>query len=290
MAKLHDFYKDSVVAELAKQFNYNSVMQVPRIEKITLNMGLGEAVADKKVLENALDVIKRFTVGYIHAWELERWKYPEELRERFRKLWVPEFGFRRMSPFLNITVKDSRGGVLFEQGHVDYRGTGVGIGTDLPEDTLAILQDACFADVFNAGINAYYRIATRHFTYHEYEAYIVLIVAVLEKEIFISCRKHLAGKGKSESEIDSELVKTQLRADGITPQTISYRAALKKMFDGNVWRDSPQWRRCEMSLYRLRDEIIHGDALLVTRDEAMEASGAFNEFIGYINREVFGGS
>ena len=53
MAKLHDFYKDSVVAELAKQFNYNSVMQVPRIEKITLNMGLGEAVADKKVLETA---------------------------------------------------------------------------------------------------------------------------------------------------------------------------------------------------------------------------------------------
>lgn len=53
MAKLHDFYKDSVVAELAKQFNYSSVMQVPRIDKITLNMGLGEAVADKKVLENA---------------------------------------------------------------------------------------------------------------------------------------------------------------------------------------------------------------------------------------------
>jgi large subunit ribosomal protein L5 len=53
MAKLHDFYKDTVVAELAKQFNYKSVMQVPRIDKITLNMGLGEAVADKKVLENA---------------------------------------------------------------------------------------------------------------------------------------------------------------------------------------------------------------------------------------------
>ena len=53
MAKLHDCDKDSVVAELAKQFNYKSVMQVPRIDKITLNMGLGEAVADKKVLENA---------------------------------------------------------------------------------------------------------------------------------------------------------------------------------------------------------------------------------------------
>jgi len=53
MAKLHDFYKETVVGELAKQFNYQSVMQVPRIEKITLNMGLGEAVADKKVLEHA---------------------------------------------------------------------------------------------------------------------------------------------------------------------------------------------------------------------------------------------
>ncbi|NVK55237.1 MAG: 50S ribosomal protein L5 [Alteromonadaceae bacterium] len=53
MAKLHDFYKETVVAELAKQFGYQSVMQVPRIEKITLNMGLGEAVADKKVLEHA---------------------------------------------------------------------------------------------------------------------------------------------------------------------------------------------------------------------------------------------
>jgi len=53
MAKLHDFYKDTVVAELVKQFGYNSVMQVPRIEKITLNMGVGEAITDKKVLEHA---------------------------------------------------------------------------------------------------------------------------------------------------------------------------------------------------------------------------------------------
>ncbi|TDF36678.1 50S ribosomal protein L5 [Alteromonadaceae bacterium M269] len=53
MAKLHEFYKENVVAELVKQFGYDSVMQVPRIEKITLNMGLGEAVADKKVLESA---------------------------------------------------------------------------------------------------------------------------------------------------------------------------------------------------------------------------------------------
>jgi len=54
MARLYDFYKDTVVPDLIKQFGYKSIMEVPRIEKITLNMGVGEAVADKKVMENAV--------------------------------------------------------------------------------------------------------------------------------------------------------------------------------------------------------------------------------------------
>ena len=54
MARLKEYYKDTVVAELTKKFGYTSVMQVPRIEKITLNMGVGEAVADKKVMEHAV--------------------------------------------------------------------------------------------------------------------------------------------------------------------------------------------------------------------------------------------
>jgi large subunit ribosomal protein L5 len=54
MARLQQFYKDTVVGELSKRFGYKSIMEVPRITKITLNMGVGEAVADKKVLENAV--------------------------------------------------------------------------------------------------------------------------------------------------------------------------------------------------------------------------------------------
>jgi len=54
MARLQEFYKDQVVKQLQEQFGYESVMQVPRITKITLNMGVGEAVADKKVLEHAV--------------------------------------------------------------------------------------------------------------------------------------------------------------------------------------------------------------------------------------------
>src|SRR5437870_10224735 len=54
MARLKEVYKQEVVPALTKQFGYKSPMEVPRIEKIVLNMGVGEAVADKKILENAV--------------------------------------------------------------------------------------------------------------------------------------------------------------------------------------------------------------------------------------------
>lgn len=59
MARLQEYYKSTVVPDLLKQFGYKSVMEVPRITKITLNMGVGEAVGDKKILENAVgDMVK----------------------------------------------------------------------------------------------------------------------------------------------------------------------------------------------------------------------------------------
>jgi large subunit ribosomal protein L5 len=54
MARLHDFYKETVVPSLVQQFGYKSPMEVPRIRKIVLNMGVGEAVGDKKLLDNAV--------------------------------------------------------------------------------------------------------------------------------------------------------------------------------------------------------------------------------------------
>ena len=54
MARLQDFYKEKVVPDLMAKFSYKSTMEVPRITKITLNMGLGEAVADKKIIDNAV--------------------------------------------------------------------------------------------------------------------------------------------------------------------------------------------------------------------------------------------
>ena len=59
MARLQEYYRDTVVNQLMQQFGYKSVMEVPRIRKITLNMGVGEAVADKKIMDNAVGDLQK---------------------------------------------------------------------------------------------------------------------------------------------------------------------------------------------------------------------------------------
>lgn len=59
MSRLQTAYREEVVGQLVDKFGYRTVMQVPRIEKITLNMGVGEAIADKKVMENAVSDLRR---------------------------------------------------------------------------------------------------------------------------------------------------------------------------------------------------------------------------------------
>ncbi len=59
--RLAEFYKEKVVPALMKKFNYSSVMQVPKLEKICLNMGIGDAVQDKKLLQSAINELELIT-------------------------------------------------------------------------------------------------------------------------------------------------------------------------------------------------------------------------------------
>jgi large subunit ribosomal protein L5 len=61
MARLQEVYQNTVVKQLMEQFAYASTMQVPRITKITVNMGLGEAVGDKKVIEHAVSDLQKIS-------------------------------------------------------------------------------------------------------------------------------------------------------------------------------------------------------------------------------------
>jgi len=61
MARLKEHYQNTVIKELTERFSYKSAMQVPKITKITLNMGVGEAIGDKKIMEHALDDLAKIS-------------------------------------------------------------------------------------------------------------------------------------------------------------------------------------------------------------------------------------
>ena len=116
MARLREFYIETVVPALMSQFGYKSIMEVPRIEKITLNMGVGEAVADKKVMEHAVSDLEKIAgqkpVVTLARKSIAGFKirddYPDGCKVTLRKERMFEFLDRLISVALP-RVRDFRG-------------------------------------------------------------------------------------------------------------------------------------------------------------------------------------
>jgi len=116
MARLKEIYNTEVVPALVKQFGYKSAMQVPRIEKIVLNMGVGEAIADKKILENAVADMQKISgqkpvitkaKKSIAVWKI-RTGYPIGCMVTLRQARMYEF-FDRLVSIALPRVRDFRG-------------------------------------------------------------------------------------------------------------------------------------------------------------------------------------
>ena len=116
MARLKEIYNKEVVPALVKQFGYTSTMQVPRIEKIVLNMGVGEAIADKKILENAVADMQKISgqkpvitkaKKSIAVWKI-RTGYPIGCMVTLRQERMYEF-FDRLVSIALPRVRDFRG-------------------------------------------------------------------------------------------------------------------------------------------------------------------------------------
>ena len=116
MARLKEHYKKEIVPALTKQFGYKSAMEVPRLTKIVLNMGVGEAVSDKKILENAIGDMQKISgqkpivtkaKKSIAAWKI-RTGYPVGCMVTLRQERMYEFLDRLVSIALP-RVRDFRG-------------------------------------------------------------------------------------------------------------------------------------------------------------------------------------
>lgn len=116
MAALQDYYRNTVVKELTEKFGYKATIQVPRINKIVLNMGVGEAVADKKVLDNAVSDMTKIagqkplitkTRKSIAAFKIRK-DYPVGCMVTLRRARMYEF-LERLISIAILRTRDFRG-------------------------------------------------------------------------------------------------------------------------------------------------------------------------------------
>ena len=116
MARLKEIYKKEIVPALTQQFGYKSAMQVPRVSKVVLNMGVGEAIADKKILENAVADMQKISgqkpvitkaKKSIAVWKI-RTGYPIGCMVTLRQERMYEF-FDRLVSIALPRVRDFRG-------------------------------------------------------------------------------------------------------------------------------------------------------------------------------------
>lgn len=116
MVELKEFYKKTIIPTLQKEFAFKSVMAVPRIEKITLNMGIGEATADKKIMERAMDDMMRISgqkpiITYVRKSEAGfkiRTGWPIGCKVTLRRERMYEF-LKRLISIVIPRIRDFRG-------------------------------------------------------------------------------------------------------------------------------------------------------------------------------------
>ena len=104
MARLQDFYKEKVVPQLMQEFGYKSIMEVPRIEKIVLNMGVGEAVGDKKVMEHAVGDLQKIAGQKVVVTKARKAIAVYKIRENYPVGCMVTLRKQRMYDFLDRLV------------------------------------------------------------------------------------------------------------------------------------------------------------------------------------------
>ena len=262
-------------------FNARIISSKARERPIHTRIKNTEEIDPSLIVELALILIRKFIASYRAVWQTEKLKYPKEIQGRFDKGWIPEVNIHNTSPWRNIQVFTKNGTSIYQLGEYDCRGTGVAIGTTLPEKALSDLQDFCINEV-DWGISEYIAICNRLLSNQEYESLTILLSATLEKRIFILLRNKLTKEGKSDEDIFKELHTGKLRKDNNTHETISWTKALNKLLDGKQYKNEKSFIDIEKNLYQIRDEVIHGKPIRVQREQAQKAIDSLNNFLIFL--------
>lgn len=229
------------------------------------------------VVDKAAECLNKLIDAYYYAWKRESASMPSDQERFYNKDWYPSITRANISPIRNIKVYSFSGVKLYEQGHVDFRSQGLGLGTRLSGPQLEFVQDACIGSLVKDS-SYYLRLANR-FTYsEEREAHLLMLATYVDKRIFEVVRKYLEITGLTSSEIEEKLHKVTKKG----PMAINREDALALVFGNKEFKSSKQWLIFDEDLLSIRNEVVHGSVLAINKDQTKRAVEACSELLGYI--------
>lgn len=279
------------VEDVAGAFTYSTfyirvISEFPLARPLFGSIRQGTKYNSQMIHDLGAMLLRKFIKAYMNAFYYESFKHDEPMKNKCNKNWIPELDRFNISPLKDTYVFDMEGNTLYSSLNTDYRGTGVGIGFNLGDDTLRILQKACLNELLPS-VETYLRIAKRLHSRRDFEAYCIMLTAVLEKKVFDLYRKKLQSQGCSKEDIDKRMHTNRLRK-GCTDsyETISVWKAIRVLCDGVPYENEDAYIEITKNLYEKRDEIIHGDAIFVGIEEANEMSISYVNFLNFLESKV----
>lgn len=267
-------------------FYLRVISQFPLSKPLFGSIMDGDDYSSRKMHEIGANILRKFIKAYINAFHMESYKHEMPMKGKCFKDWIPVLDLRNISPLLDTKVFNIFGEVLYESKNTDYRGTGLGIGFNLGDDTLSILQSACIYDLLPSA-NTYISISNRLGMRREFEASCIMLTAALEKKIFELFRRKKQAEGWGQEQIDDWMYTDRLRKGSTTSyETKSVWKAARMICNGVSYAQEQSYIAVLEKLYVKRDEIIHGESILLSKEEAVEMNKAASDFLLFLESKL----
>lgn len=199
-----------------------------------------------------------------------------------RKDWIPEITVARLSPWHQMKTINYYGKTLWAQEHLDYRGTGIGLGTYLDEAQLIELQRLCINSESSDLVNKYITLANRHKRLRDFHSFCVFSVVAIEHWLFKEVRRVLVARGLSPDDIDNLLI--SVRSGG--QKVISREDGIKLITGDKNFKNKSEYKDYIEKVVYKRDSIVHARSIDVSEQDAIEMINIIDCFQHYI-MEIF---
>jgi hypothetical protein len=222
--------------------------------------------------------VAQFATQFIHKF-VEAYKTVNDST----KDWIPEINVSRLSPWHKMSAKNFAGEQIWAMGVYDQRGTGVGIGSDLSQDKMNILQKSLKRNYVEDSATKYRQLANKYRFQKDFRTFCVFCVISFEHWIFREVRTVLLKQNKSNEEIDN-LFSVYTRSG--KRKNISREDAIVLVIGNKKFKNNIYYCQFIDVVLNKRDSIVHGRKEIISENDVNEIINIVTKLMSFLSTEL----